>query len=433
MAGFAEPKTELSWSERRLALFGAALLIALLALFHLIKISSAVIASGQVVMQGNPRIVQSLESGVAREIKVSNGDIVAAGDVLIRLDASLLEITRDIIYSRLTELTARRARLWSEEQGLADITVTEALPMLDQAALDRHLVGQREIFTARRAVLENRAAQLQERIRQHDSQIIGFEAQIEAVQSQIALVSGEVETLRDLTERGLAPQSRLLELQGRLAALQGQVAVHQTELSGTANSIQDARLKMTQSEREFREQVATELREVVAAIEENRLELARIANKLDQLNIRAPVAGIVHEMQIATIGGVVSAQSTILTVIPVADGVEFDLRVSPDAIDVVYAGQEVRVRFPSFNRIATPELTGAISRVSPDSVVDRATGQRFYRVEVTVPPEELARLGDAALLPGMPVEAFLQTGNRSILSYLVKPFTDQMAHAFRES
>lgn len=426
-------KTGLSRNECRLGIAGLSLLVVVLALFQFIKIGGAVIASGQAVVQGSPRIVQSLEGGVAREIRVSDGDAVAAGEVLIRLDASLLEISRDMIRGRLTELTARHSRLAAEAEGLADMKPVDLLPMLDPGALQSHLAGQREIFLARRAVLQSRKAQLLERIRQHGNQITGLEAQIEATQNQIDFVAYEVENLRSLNERGLAPQSRLLELQGRLAAYYGEIAVQRSDLSGTRNSIQDARLKITQAERELREQVATELREVLTMIEENRLELASIDNKLARLDIRAPVAGIVHEMQIATEGGVVSPQQTLLTVIPVADGVEFDLQVTPDAIDAVYAGQEARVRFPGFDQRSTPELTGQISKVSPDSVVDRATGRTFYRVEVTVSPDELARLSGAELIPGMPVEAFLQTGDRSILSYLVRPFTDQMVRAFRES
>ena len=426
-------RTALSPAERRLGLVSASLLAVVLLLFYLVRIDSAVIASGQAVVQGSPRSVQSLEGGIAHEIRVSDGDAVAAGDILIQLDSSLLMINRDIILGRLTELTARRSRLSAEAQGLAEITPADPPPMLDSAALQSHLTGQREIFLARRAVLQSREAQLLERIRQYDNQIIGLEAQIEATQSQIDYVAYEVENLRSLNERGLVPESRLLELQGRLASLYGQIAVQRSEMSGTRNSIQDARLKITQASREFSEQVATELREVITKTEENRLELASIDNRLATLDIRAPVSGIVHEMQIATEGGVVPPQQTLLTVIPVADGVEFDLQVAPDAIDVVYAGQEARVRFPGFDQRTTPELTGQISKVSPDSVVDRATGRTFYRVEVTVSPAELARLGGTELIPGMPVEAFLQTGSRSILSYLVKPFTDQMAQAFRES
>ena len=190
---------------------------------------------------------------------------------------------------------------------------------------------------------------------------------------------------------------------------------------------------MLQVEREFHEEVVSELRDVTARAAENTLELARIEETLARLDVRAPVSGIVHEMQIRAAGSVVAAQETLLTVVPVAQGVEFELSVSPDAIDTVFAGQSARIRFPAFDSRTTPEIWGEIATVSPDSVTDQRTGQTFYRVTVAVPERELGRLGEAELVPGMPLEAFLQTGERSVLNFLIKPFTDQFTHAFRES
>lgn len=426
-------KTGLSPRERILALVSVAALVVIFVMFHVISIDSAVVASGRVVVQGNPRPVQSLEGGIVTEIRVQNGDRVNAGDVLVRLDPTLHNITRDIIRGRLAELITRRARFEAEELQLDDVVSPDIPPELDGQALARHLAGQREIFRSRRLVLVSQKAQLLERIQQYLAQISGIEAQIEATQSQISFIIREVTNLQILHDQGLAPESRLLELQGRQAALLGQVALYRSELSGARNSIRDAELKIVQGEREFHEEAVTVLREVTAQIDENTLELARVNVTLARLDVRAPVAGVVHEIQSWASGGVVPPKETILTIIPVSEGLEFELQVPPESIDTIYVGQAARIRFPSFDQRSTPELTGAISVISPDIVTDRNTGQAFYRVEVRISLDELRRLGESALIPGMPVEAFLQMGERSILSFLTKPLIDQITHTFRES
>ncbi len=425
-------RTELGPRERIIAITSVAALSLLFVMFQVISISSAVVATGRVVVQGNPRPVQSLDGGIVNEVRVKNGDRVAAGEVLIRLDPTLLNITRDITRGRLVELIARRARLEAEERQLDVIPAPGLLPGLNREALLEHMVGQAKIFRSRRAVLASRKAQLKERIQQHGTQIEGIEAQIEATQSQLAYVTREAVNLKILQDQGLAPESRLLELQGRQAGLLGQIALYRSELAGGYNSIRDAELKIVQAEREFHETVVTALREVKASIDENTLELARVTETLARLDVRAPVGGMVHEIQAWAGGGVVPPKETILTIIPVAGGHEFELQVPPESINTIYVGQVARIRFPSFDQRSTPELTGKISVISPDSVTDRATGRAFYRVEVVIPSEELIRLGASKLIPGMPVEAFLQTGERSILSFLTKPLIDQISHTFRE-
>lgn len=427
-----KPRQGLSAPERVLGLCGAAIFLVMLGLFHVIQIDGAVIASGQAVVQGKPRPVQSLDGGIAQAIHVSDGDRVEAGAVLIELDQTLHKVTRDILRARLSELAARRARLTAESNNHDRISAPGALPGLDAVALRAQLAGQTAIFHARRLVRESQEAQLRERIAQFQGRFAGVGAQIAAAQNQSELLRQEISNLETLSARDLVPEARLLELQGRLAALEGQIVTLRSEADGNHNSIREAELEITRLQRSFREQVTTELREVVLQLDETQLELARIAAEMNRLEIRAPVGGVVHELQIVAAGGVVAPQEVLLSVIPVADGVEFNLELATDAIDSVYEGQEARLRFPAFNVNSTPEIFGEVSRLSPDSILDQATGRRFYRVAVAVPPEELARLGDAELVPGMPVEALLQTGSRSILSYLVKPITDQVAHAFRE-
>ncbi len=426
-------KTRLSRTERYVAIASVGALALLFVLFHLITIDGAVIAQGRVVVQGKPRPVESPENGVVRDIDVRNGDVVTAGQVLVRLDPTLMRINRNIIRGRLAELIARRARLEAEQGKLDDVAMPDIPQGLEARAVAVNLAGQREIFQTRRAVMDSRKAQLREQISQYDAKTSGLEAQIEATESQIAFITREVGNLLALTEKGLVPESKLLEKQGRQAALLGEAAQRRSELARIRNSIRDAELKMRQAEQEFHEKVVTELRDVTAKIDENTLELAKTTETMSRLDVRAPVSGIVHELQVWTTGSVVSSQETLLTVIPVSDGVEFEARVAPNAINTVYIGQPARLRFPSFNQRTTPELNGTISGISPDSVADPKTGRAFYRIVITLSRDELARLGEVALIPGMPLEVFLQTGERSVLSFLVKPFIDRLAHAFRES
>ena len=426
-------KTYLNTGERRFGMLSLICLLLVFGLFHIITIDSAIIAQGQVVVQGKPRPVQSLEGGVVADIHVSDGDRVAAGQVVVQLDPTLAQINQDIVRGRLAELVAREFRLDAELQQLDRFPSLIVDGYLDTEEVKKHLAGQYELFQSRRAVLDSQRAQLNERKQQHGAQITGLEAQIQAGQEQADLLTREVGNLDSLFKQGLVQESRLLELQGRKAGLLGQMALHRSEVARMRNSIRDAELKITQAEREFREEVVSEAREVSAKISENMLELARTEEQLKQLNILAPVNGVVHELQIWTSGGVIPPLETLMTVVPVSEGVEFEVQVAPDAIDTVYLGQETRIRFPSFDQRATPELTGAISGVSPDSVTDPTTGLTFYRVDVMLSDEELARLGQAELIPGMPLEAFLQTGDRSILNFLVKPLVDQLSYAFRES
>jgi len=425
-------KTGLTYAEKRFGRLVVAALILLFSLFQLVTINSAVITQGLVTVEGKPRPVQSVEGGQVQEILVKEGDTVRAGQVVVRLDPTLTEINRDILRTRLAELVAREARLEAERQQSPIFPPLKVEADLDADALRVQLDGQYDVFQSRRAVLDSQKAQFAERKAQHVAQIAGFDAQIAASNNQLVYVDQEIETLQALLKQGLVQESRVRDLQSRRAELVGEVAVYQSEISRMRNAIRDTDLEKTRAERAFQERAVSELREVSAAIQEARLELARSDELLQQLLVRAPVSGVVHEMQAWAIGGVVPPLETLMTVVPNAEGLEFEVQVAPEAIDTVYVGQIARVRFPAFDQ-RTPELTGTIAAIAPDRVTDPTTGRAFYRVDLMVPDAELARLGGNELIPGMPVEAFLQTGRRTITNFLLKPVLDQFAYAFREA
>ena len=378
-------KTTLSGRERWIAGLSVGALGLLGVLFHVITIAGAVIAPGQIVVPGPAITVQSPDGGVVRQVAVQEGDRVAAGQILLRLDPTLQDINRDILRGRLADLLAQRSRLEAEAAG-RDAVARPAGPEAAAAKdLDTYMAAQQEIFHSRHAVRTSRQAQ-------RDVQVEQYQALIKALGSGAA------------------------EERARLRA-----ALRNTELQAA------------QADAAFQEGVLTELRDVTRRLDETRLELARNAVLLDRLDLRAPVAGVVHDLQVGTEGAVVPARAAVLTVVPVSAAVTVEVRVPPEAIDAVHLGQAARLRLPSYAPSTAPDLTGRVDGISPDSLQDPVTGQRFFRVNVAVSDAALAAADGTGLTPGMPVEAFLPTGRRSVLSFLVRPFADQMAYAFRES
>lgn len=417
----------------RLGAFASlALLLSAFAWMQFTLISGAVIAPGQVIVRGNPKQVQSLDGGVVAEIFAEDGDVVRAGDLLLRLDPSLLEINLEIYRNRLAEVLTRQARLEAEYQGLEEPDFSFSSKEIEGLDLSQHFAGQREIFAARQEVLAGRKEQLAERVEQFRNQISGVEAQLTAKKEQLEFIKQELESLRELNRQGLAREREVLDLQRTESALLGEIAEHQSELARIRNSIRDSELEILQADREFKEQVVTELRETTAEREELQLEIVTVQKQLERIDILAPADGVVHEMQASTVGGVVAPEATIAQIVPLAEGVEFEVRVDPQSIDQVFVGQTAKVIFPAFNMRTTPELFGSVSAISPTSVVDEVTGEGYFRISLDLPLEELERLGAAELIPGMPVEAFLETGERSVLTYLTQPMMDQLKRAFRE-
>ncbi len=426
------PKTDLTAPAR----FGAIIsLVMIAAVFFLMKttmISGAVIAPGQAVVRGKPKVVQSLDGGVVDEIFVKDGDVVKSGDILLRLDPTLLRINLDIFRNRLAEAVAREKRLEAEYLGLDEIEIPAPIPQLGGISLDRHFAGQQEIFDARKDLLMGGRDRLRDRIAQFENQIEGMQGRIDSTKDQLGYVERELASARKLNESGLARESQVLALERSKSGFLGELSGLQSELSGIKNSISDAEMEVLQSERQFKEDVVTELREATATREEMVLQIVSVEKQLARIDITAPTDGIIHEMQVATVGGVVPPEATIMQVVPVSEGVEFEIRVDPKSIDQVYVGQRAHVVFPAFDMRTTPEIFGALAMIPPSTVTDPVTGQSYFRVGLSVPPEELRKLGDVDLIPGMPVEAFLEAGERSVLSYLTKPLVDQLRHAFRD-
>lgn len=430
--GPAGLKTGLRWPAL-LGGFGSVAMFVLLVLWaHFTQINGAVIASGQAVVRGNPKVVQSLDGGVVADIQVQDGDLVERGELLLSLDPTLLNINRDIFRNRLGEVVARRDRLEAEHRGFDRVRRSAAPEQLAGLDLEGQYAGQVEIFQTRRELQQGKKEQLHERIAQFENQIEGVEGQAVAKRDQLTFIRQELENTRKLNSQGLTREGDVLELQRAEAALLGDIVAHQSELARIRNSIRDTRLEVLQSDRQFKEEVVTELRDVTTQHEELLLEIVTIDKQLERIDILAPVDGIVHESQVYTVGGVVAPESVIMQIVPVSEGVEFEVQIDPTAIDQIYVGQAAKVQFPAFDLKSAPILYGELVKISPNTVQDETTGRVFYRATVVLPSEELSSLGPVHLVPGMPVEAFMQTGERSVLNYLTKPLADQLNRAFRE-
>lgn len=406
--------------------------VAVTAWAYLTEISGAIIAPGSIEVVGKPKSVQQLDGGVVEDILVTDGELVENGQVLMRLDGTLLAANVRIYKSRLSEAMAMRNRLIAEQNNASEIVFEMDEPLLDGVSVNIHVAGQSEIFAARRELEQGREEQLAEKVRQFQNQTDGVEALISAKEQQHAYLEEELAAQRQLTKKGLARASQLLGLQRSQADILGQIAEHRSELARIQNSVRDTELELLQGKRQLKEEAVTQVREVTTQVEELRQQLVSTMKQLDRIDIRAPSNGRIHEMQITTIGGVVPPGATILQIIPSDEGLGFKMRVDPASVDQVYVGQEATLRFSAFNQRTTPELDGFVKDISPTSIVDEATGQTFFWVSVMATEEELARLGDVELVSGMPVEAFLKTTDRTVLSYLTKPFTDQLNQAFRE-
>jgi len=397
------------------------------------SISGAVVASGTVVVRGKPKLIQHYDGGIVKDILVENGDIVRAGAVLVRLDKTLLIANLEIYRNRLREAFARMARLEAERDGLDEIVYDDAAGLAAGIIDDSgHRRGQEKLFAARFATRVGQIAQLREKIGQYGNQTAGVNGLIESKMQQLEFVAKELAGLRTLYDKGLASETRVLAQERQRADLQGQLSEHRAELARIDNSIRETEIAILQIDRQFQEAVLSELREVSTQFDDLIQQVVATEKQLERIEIRAPVDGIVHELSVYTVGGVVPPGGTLMQLIAVDQGVELEVSIDPQSIDQLHVGRKALVRFPAFNQRTTPEVFGTVEQISASSIVDEKTGYAFYRVGITVPRDEIARLGALVLVPGMPVEAFIETTSRTVLSFIMKPITDQLHRAFRE-
>ena len=396
-------------------------------------ISGAVVASGSIVVDSNVKKVQHLTGGIVGELRVRDGDRVRAGDIVVRLDETVTRANLAIVTKGLDELTARKARLESERDG-SDTIVFPAQLLAGAGDPDRAAAmdSERKLFNLRRTARNGQKAQLRERIAQLGEEITGLIAQQNSKAKEIALLERELAGVRELWKQNLVQLTRLTALEREAARLDGERGQLIAAAAQAKGKIAETTLQILQVDQDIASDVAKELREVDGKIGEFIERKVTAEDQLKRTDIRAPQDGTVFQLAVHTVGGVITAGDPIMLIVPDADNLSVEVKVNPQDIDQLQLNQKAILRFTAFNVRTTPEIEGTVTRISADTSTDQRTGQSYYIVRIAMAADQVERLGDVKLLPGMPVEAFVQTGDRTMFSYLMKPLHDQFVRAFRE-
>ncbi len=397
------------------------------------QISGALIAPGQIVVESNVKKVQHPTGGVIGELRARDGDVVKAGDILVRLDDTVTKASLAIVTKNLDAMWARAARLEAEQRGSDRIIFPpQLLDRTNDPDVNALMKSEIKLFEVRVNGRIGQKAQLRERIIQLNDEINGLTAQETAKTKEIELVERELAGVRDLYDKHLVQISRLTTLERDAARLNGERAQYIASRAQAKGKITEIELQIIQIDKDVVSEVSKDLRETNDKIAELVERKVTAEDQLRRVDIRAPQDGMVLQSTVHTVGGVITSGDAIMLIVPQSDDLQVEAKVNPQDIDKLQVGQKTLLRLSAFNQRTTPELNGNVTRVSPDVTTDQRTGQSYYTIRVSMPPDEIARLGEVKLIPGMPVEAFVQTGDRTLMSYLMKPFHDQLMRAFRE-
>lgn len=397
------------------------------------QISGALIAPGSVVVDSNVKKVQHPTGGVVGELRARDGDVVQAGEVVVRLDDTVTKASLAIVTKNLNGLWARAARLEAEQQGLDRVVFPGSLTdRADDPDVRPVMASEAKLFEVRFTGRTGQKAQLRERISQLNEEINGLSAQREAKSREIELIEKELVGVRDLYEKRLVQLSRLTILERETARLFGERAQYIASTAQAKGKMTEIELQIIQIDKDVVSEVSKDLRETNDKIGEAVERKVAAEDQLRRIDIRAPQSGIVLQSTVHTVGGVIPAGEAIMLIVPQSESLAIEARVNPQDIDQVRIGQSTLLRLSAFNQRTTPEVSGTVTRVSPDVTTDQRSGQSYYTIRIAIPPDEMARLGHVKLIPGMPVEAFVQTGDRTMLAYLMKPLHDQLMRSFRE-
>jgi HlyD family secretion protein len=397
------------------------------------ELAGAVVAAGIVAVEGSVKKVQHPTGGVVGEIHVRDGDRVNAGDVVIRLDETVARANLAMITKSLDELTARTARLEAERAGKAEVVFSPAFAArASDPDVAGAILGESRLFRSRRESRDGQRAQLRERVAQLREQIDGTDLQSEAKADEIRLIQDELKGVQELWKKNLVPLNRVTALKREETRLRGERGQLIAGIAQAKGRISETELQAIQIDQDLRSEVAKELREVEAKTAELVERKIAADDQLKRIDIRAPLDGVVHQSSVHTVGGVIAPGDQLMLIVPDSDDLSIEAKVSPQDIDQLQAGQNTVLRLSALNQRTTPELKGVVSMVASDVVVDQRTGMQYFPVRIAFAEGERDRLGGVKIVPGMPIESFIQTGYRSIFSYLTKPFADQVARAFRQ-
>ncbi len=398
------------------------------------RISGAVIAPGVIIVDGQRKQVQHKEGGIIGDILVKEGEQVAAGQQLIRLDDKLPRANLGIITKQSDKLMVRIARLSAERDRADKITfppqIIDRLP--GDPDLAAAVAGEKSLFSARVNIVQSQKQQTDERVARLKEEIVGLAAQRDAKKTEIDFIEEELSGLEKLHKQGHVTLTRIIALKRQRTRLKGELGQFIANIGAARGRIAEVKIQLTQFEQQALAEVARDLREAESSLTELQERRVVAEDQLKRLDINAPVAGIVHELQVHTIGGVIPPGALIMSLVPLQDSLFVHAQVSPTDIDQLHVGQRARIRFLAFNQRTTPEFDGTVDRVSADLSTDQNTGRSYYTVRLKYDLPEQRSDEEFQVVPGMPVEVLAQTADRTALSFLVKPVTDHLSRMFRE-
>ncbi len=400
----------------------------------LVPLQSGAVAPGRIVVDSNRKEIQHLEGGIVKEIAVREGDLVKAGQLLVKLDNTNSQARADLLRGEYIAARAAESRLLAERDDKPTVTFPEELTSLEatDTTVRDNLDSQRRLFTSHRESLSGQIDVLNQKIAQSGSEISGLRDQANAAGRQVSLLDEEITVVRGLLAKGNALKPRLLALERQSADLIGQRGQAQAMISRASQTINESKINIINLKTEFLNQVVAELKETQTQLSSLNEQMRSAGDVARRVDIVAPITGTVTGLMVHTIGGVVKPGDTVMTLVPQDDKLIVEARITPQDIDVVHTGLKAQVRLTAFKARYLRPAEGTVITVSADRFDDQRTGEGFYTARIEIPQSELADIGDLKLTPGMPAETLIVTGRRTMLSYLVRPIRESFGRAFRE-
>ncbi len=399
-----------------------------------VPLDGALIASGTVAVEGNVKKVQHATGGIVARIHVVEGQTVQAGDIVVRLNETATRAGLAILVNELTALRVRLARLQAERDAARAMVIPKDLQasVAGNPEAAKIVEVEETLFRARTAARNGQKQQLGERIKQLREEIAGLEDQKVAAVGQLRIGRADFGAI-DAINADLVKRPRRSELEREVYRMEGIVGELRSKIAQGLGRIAETELQISQLDRDTATEVSREIREVETRIAELAEKRTAAEDQLIRIDVRAPVSGVVHGLAVNTVNGVIAPGETMMTIVPTGQSLIVEARVAPTDRDQLYAGQKTRIRFPGLNQRTTPEIAGTVFRVPESATVEQQTGATYYLIGIRMTEADIAALGSIRLVPGMPTEAFIATGERTFASYLLKPLMDQMERALREA
>jgi HlyD family secretion protein len=395
-------------------------------------LSGAVVAPGQFVVDTNVKKIQHQTGGIVAVLHVREGQSVKAGDLVLQLDETLTRANLQVIIKQLDEIMARQARLEAERNGGNMVLVAELQARMSNAEVAKSVADEARLLETRRSQRDGQRQQLNKRIEQLEEEMTGISAQVSSRDQQVVLLGRELDGLRDLFKRNLVPMTRIMPLEREAANMLGQKGQLVAQKAQSEGKISEIRIQLLQLDIDMQTETGKELRELQAKSAELLERKVAAEDQLKRVDMRSPIDGYVHQLNVHTVGGVISPAEPAMLIVPLNEELQIEARVLPNDIDQIHAGQKAVVKVQAGNQRTTPEIAGTVSRIAADVTREQQTGMVYYLVRLSLPVAEVMKLGDLKIMSGMQAESYIQTTQRTPFEYLMKPLTDQFNRAFRE-